>query len=57
MYKHNKNKLRIEVEDNDIGIAKENIDRIFRHGFTTIEDGHSFGLDSTALQLEKRAVL
>jgi len=49
MYKHNKNKLRIEVEDNDNGIAKENIDRIFRHGFTTIEDGHSFGLDSTAL--------
>lgn len=48
-YKHSEDKLRIDVEDNGIGISKENTAKIFRHGFTTREGGHGFGLHSSAL--------
>jgi len=41
--------LRINVSDNGIGIPKENLTRIFEHGFTTKKTGHGFGLHSTAL--------
>jgi len=41
--------LRIDVRDNGIGIPKENLTRIFEHGFTTKKTGHGFGLHSTAL--------
>ena len=41
--------IRIEVCDNGIGIPKENLTRIFEHGFTTKKKGHGFGLHSTAL--------
>lgn len=41
--------LRISVSDNGVGIAPENITRIFAHGFTTRPDGHGFGLHSGAL--------
>ncbi len=41
--------LRIDVCDNGIGIPKENLTRIFEHGFTTKKTGHGFGLHSTAL--------
>ena len=37
-----------EVTDNGIGIPKEKIDKIFRHGFTTKKTGHGFGLHSSA---------
>lgn len=40
--------FRIVVTDNGIGIASENLARIFSHGFTTREDGHGFGLHSAA---------
>jgi signal transduction histidine kinase len=43
------NLLRISVADNGIGIASENLTRIFSHGFTTRRDGHGFGLHSGAL--------
>jgi signal transduction histidine kinase len=37
------------VADNGVGIAPENLRRIFTHGFTTRRDGHGFGLHSGAL--------
>jgi PAS domain S-box-containing protein len=41
--------IEITVADNGIGIAPENLTRIFSHGFTTKRDGHGFGLHSGAL--------
>jgi PAS domain S-box-containing protein len=41
--------IEIIVKDNGIGIAPENLTRIFSHGFTTKKDGHGFGLHSGAL--------
>jgi PAS domain S-box-containing protein len=41
--------IEITVSDNGIGIAPENLTRIFSHGFTTKRDGHGFGLHSGAL--------
>jgi two-component system NtrC family sensor kinase len=34
--------------DNGMGIAAENLTRIFQLGFTTKKDGHGFGLHSGA---------
>ena len=42
-------RVRISVTDNGIGIAPENLTRIFNHGFTTRKEGHGFGLHSGAL--------
>ena len=42
-------RVTIAVADNGIGIAQENLARIFAHGFTTKKDGHGFGLHSGAL--------
>ena len=39
---------RIEVEDTGMGIPVENLDRVFHHGFTTKENGHGFGLHTSA---------
>jgi len=39
----------LEVRDNGMGIEPELLIRIFQHGFTTREDGHGFGLHSSAL--------
>jgi signal transduction histidine kinase len=39
----------IAVIDSGVGIPPENLERIFRHGFTTRKDGHGFGLHSCAL--------
>jgi signal transduction histidine kinase len=47
--RHGEDRLQIEVSDNGIGISRENLDKIFRHGYTTKEGGHGFGLHSGAL--------
>lgn len=40
--------LQIHVVDNGVGIPRENLTRIFSHGFTTKKTGHGFGLHSCA---------
>lgn len=49
LYQPDAEHVRFEIADNGIGIAPENLDRIFSHGFTTKKDGHGFGLHSGAL--------
>jgi signal transduction histidine kinase len=39
----------VRVIDNGIGIAPENMTRIFAHGFTTKKGGHGFGLHGSVL--------
>jgi signal transduction histidine kinase len=39
---------QIEVRDNGVGIAAENLPKIFSHGFTTKKKGHGFGLHNCA---------
>jgi PAS domain S-box-containing protein len=41
-------RVKITVSDNGVGIAPENLIKIFNHGFTTKKDGHGFGLHSGA---------
>jgi signal transduction histidine kinase len=41
-------RVRFEVADNGVGIATENLTKIFVHGFTTRAGGHGFGLHSSA---------
>jgi PAS domain S-box-containing protein len=43
--------VKIQISDNGIGIARENLTRIFSHGFTTRSNGHGFGLHSGALAM------
>jgi PAS domain S-box-containing protein len=45
--------VRIHVIDNGVGIAAENMSRLFTHGFTTRESGHGFGLHSGALAAQE----
>jgi PAS domain S-box-containing protein len=41
-------RLKITVSDNGVGIPRENLTRIFAHGFSTRKGGHGFGLHSGA---------
>ncbi len=45
--------VRLEVEDNGVGIAPENLTRVFTHGFTTKKQGHGFGLHASALSAKE----
>jgi signal transduction histidine kinase len=46
-------RVRIVVHDNGMGIAPELLTRIFQYGFTTREEGHGFGLHSSALAAQE----
>ncbi len=41
-------RLELEVRDDGLGISREHLPQLFRHGFTTKSDGHGFGLHSCA---------
>jgi C4-dicarboxylate-specific signal transduction histidine kinase len=45
--------VRIAVIDNGVGIAPEDMTRIFSYGFTTKKDGHGFGLHSSVLAAQE----
>ena len=49
VFLHEGERVRIEVADSGVGLSKENLTRIFAHGFTTKRNGHGFGLHSGAL--------
>ncbi|MEO7319255.1 MAG: amino acid permease, partial [Chthoniobacteraceae bacterium] len=49
----NNGHVAVSVSDNGIGIAAENLTRIFAHGFTTKKDGHGFGLHSGVLAAQE----
>jgi C4-dicarboxylate-specific signal transduction histidine kinase len=53
LYRHGKDRIRIEVVDNGVGISRENLTKIFDHGFTTKQDGHGFGLHSSVLAAQE----
>ncbi|WP_395806661.1 ATP-binding protein [Archangium minus] len=46
-------RVRIEVQDSGMGISPEMLTRIFQHGFTTRDEGHGFGLHSSALAAQE----
>jgi C4-dicarboxylate-specific signal transduction histidine kinase len=46
-------RLHIAVHDNGMGIAPEMLTRIFQYGFTTREEGHGFGLHSSAIAAQE----
>ena len=45
--------IRVEIVDNGKGIKKEELERVFEHGFTTRKKGHGFGLHSSALSAKQ----
>ncbi len=45
--------VAISVKDNGVGISAENLEKVFVHGFTTKDDGHGFGLHSSALAAQE----
>ena len=48
-HRRTSNKFRIVISDNGIGIKPANIDKVFKHGYTTKSQGHGFGLQSCML--------
>ena len=48
LQRHGEDRVRLQVIDNGVGISKENLQKIFSHGFTTKAHGHGFGLHGCA---------
>ena len=46
-------RVRISIIDNGVGIAPENMSRLFTHGFTTRASGHGFGLHSAVIAAQQ----
>jgi two-component system NtrC family sensor kinase len=46
-------RIQIALRDNGMGMAPELLTRIFQYGFTTREEGHGFGLHSSALAAQE----
>ena len=46
-------RFQIVIQDNGAGIPKQNLTRIFSHGFTTKPNGHGFGLHSCAIAVRE----
>jgi len=44
----NHDAIFVKIRDTGSGIAQENLEKIFSHGFTTKQNGHGFGLHSSA---------
>lgn len=53
IFSSNNNSVNMQVADNGIGIAPENLTSIFQYGFTTRKSGHGFGLHSSALTAQE----
>ncbi|PCJ56602.1 MAG: hypothetical protein COA79_18215 [Planctomycetota bacterium] len=49
----NNNPTTIKIIDNGVGILKENMEKMFSHGFTTKKDGHGFGLHSCYMAIKE----
>lgn len=47
------NGMEIYVRDNGLGISQENLDKVFRYGFTTKDTGKGFGLHSCAVAMSE----
>jgi signal transduction histidine kinase len=45
-------RVAVCVQDNGVGIAPENLVRIFAQGYSTRKDGHGFGLHSSVLMAQ-----
>lgn len=48
-------RVELQVRDNGVGIAPQNLTRIFNFGYTTKKGGHGFGLHSCALAAREMA--
>lgn len=44
--------VEARVKDSGEGISKDNLEKVFKHGFTTKKEGHGFGLHSCAKAME-----